>query len=61
MVMTRPPAYHFCKFLMKNMIPTNSGLKYNNFSYCLWRYYELRILECIVGIGIYTLKVTNTG
>ena len=26
MVMTRPPAYHFRKFLMKNMIPTNSGL-----------------------------------
>ena len=26
MVMTRPPAYHFWKFLMKNMIPTNSGL-----------------------------------
>ena len=24
--MTRPPAYHFWKFLMKNMIPTNSGL-----------------------------------
>ena len=26
MVMIRPPAYHFWKFLMKNMIPTNSGL-----------------------------------
>ena len=26
MVMTRPPALHVCKFLMKNMIPTNSGL-----------------------------------
>ena len=24
--MIRPPAYHFWKFLMKNMIPTNSGL-----------------------------------
>ena len=22
----RPPAFHVCKFLMKNMIPTNSGL-----------------------------------
>ena len=28
MVMIRPPAYHFWKFLMKNMIPTNSGLIY---------------------------------
>ena len=28
--MTRPPAYHFWKFLMKNMIQTNSGLtRYN--------------------------------
>ena len=26
MVMTLPPALHVCKFLMKNMIPTNSGL-----------------------------------
>ena len=26
MVMIRQPAYHFWKFLMKNMIPTNSGL-----------------------------------
>ena len=26
MVMTRPPAFHVWKFLMKNMIPTNSGL-----------------------------------
>ena len=26
MVMTRPPALHVRKFLMKNMIPTNSGL-----------------------------------
>ena len=26
MVMIRPPACHFWKFLMKNMIPTNSGL-----------------------------------
>ena len=26
MVMNRPPAFHVCKFLMKNMIPTNSGL-----------------------------------
>ena len=24
--MTRPPALHVWKFLMKNMIPTNSGL-----------------------------------
>ena len=24
--MIRQPAYHFWKFLMKNMIPTNSGL-----------------------------------
>ena len=24
--MTRPPTYQFWKFLMKNMIPTNSGL-----------------------------------
>ena len=24
--MTRPPAFHVWKFLMKNMIPTNSGL-----------------------------------
>ena len=29
MVMIRPPAYHFWKFLMKNMIPTNSGLTGN--------------------------------
>ena len=28
MVMTRPPAYHPGNFLMKNMNPTNSGLKY---------------------------------
>ena len=26
MVMISPPAYHFWKFLMKNMISTNSGL-----------------------------------
>ena len=26
MVMTRPPAFHVWKFMMKNMIPTNSGL-----------------------------------
>ena len=26
MVMTRLPAFHVWKFLMKNMIPTNSGL-----------------------------------
>ena len=31
MVMTRPPAYHFWKFLMKNMIPTNSGLSNTEF------------------------------
>ena len=30
MVMTRPPALHVCKFLMKNMIPTNSGLSSGN-------------------------------
>ena len=29
MVMTRLPTYHFYKFLMKNMIPTNSGLNKN--------------------------------
>ena len=27
MVMTRPPAYHPGNFLMKNINPTNSGLK----------------------------------
>ena len=27
--MTRLPTYHFYKFLMKNMIPTNSGLNKN--------------------------------
>ena len=26
MVMTGLPTYHFWKFLMKNMIPTNNGL-----------------------------------
>ena len=33
MVMTRPPALHVCKFLMKNMIPTNSGLKKKWYGY----------------------------
>ena len=27
MVMTRPPAFHIWKFLMKNMTSSNSGLK----------------------------------
>ena len=30
MVMTRLLAYHFWEFLMKNMIPTNSGLTNNS-------------------------------
>ena len=30
MVMTSLTAYHFWKFLMKNMIPTNSGLMKDN-------------------------------
>ena len=29
MVMTRLPAFHVWRFLMKNMIPTNSGLMVN--------------------------------
>ena len=29
MAMTHPPAYHFWIFLMKNMIPTNSGLRFH--------------------------------
>ena len=31
MVMTRPPAYHFREFLMKNMIPTNSCLMFYSY------------------------------
>ena len=28
MVMSCPPEFHIWKFLMKNMIPTNDGLRY---------------------------------
>ena len=42
MVMTRPPAFHVCKFLMKNMIPTNSGLINN-----LKNYHDQELELCI--------------
>ena len=41
MVMTRPPAFHIRKFLMKNVIPTNSGL--NNYKHLLFCYKPLRM------------------
>ena len=44
MVMTRPAAFHVRKFLMKNMIPTNSGLIISPMHYVLQTYVSLGIL-----------------
>ena len=36
MVMTHPPAFHVWKFLMKHMIPTNSGLTVYYYWICIY-------------------------
>ena len=50
MVMTRPPAYHPGNFLMKNMNPTNSGLKISIHN-C---YTHEKTLLCITSPVFYT-------